>query len=178
MPTYRETMDSIAAAGGTESQFEPQRPYNFRIVLPEDAVEGDNTHVAVESITIPNQTATPIELPYLNEMRKVAGPVTFENATMVIRDFVTPDVAEFFRGWWHKVYDHTTGGIGFARDYKYDMPLYMYGPTDDSESYRREWVLIGCWPTSFNLNELNMGTRGDIRKINMDLAVDRIKPGD
>lgn len=165
----------LMAPGSGGVSFEPQRMYNWKLLLPSDLGFAENTEIAVESITVPNITIEPIVLAYLNEDRKVPGAVTFAEATCVVKDFIQPDIAAEFMRWFKAVYDYETGGIGYATDIKKDIMLVLFGPKD-MDAYRREWSLIGTWPSQFNMNELNMTNRNGYHTLNCVFQVDRMYP--
>jgi len=164
--------DHIAEAGGS---FEPQRPFNFILVLPQDKLGNkEDVELSVLSFSVPNISNEPITIPFLNEDRKVAGPVTFEAANLVCVDYVDPNTLENLQQWRDRVYDPETGGIGKAADYKADTTMRMFGP-DDRDSSLRNWKLIGTWPSSLQHGEFNMGTRGDYKQITVVFQVDRME---
>lgn len=162
--------DHVAEANG---RYEPQRPFNFKLVLPQDVVDDAETvELAALSFTVPNISNEPITIPFLNEDRKVAGAATFENATLVVVDYVDPNVLQSLQGWRDRVYDPETGGVGLARDYKRDASLKMFGP-DDQDSFSRLWRLVGVWPQSVQHGEFNMGTRTDYKQVTAIFSIDR-----
>jgi len=166
--------DHIGEAGGA---FEPQRPFNFILVLPQDKLGNkENVELSVLSFTVPNISNEPITIPFLNEDRKVAGPVTFEAANLVCVDYVDPNTLANLQQWRDLVYDggeDGTGGIGLARDYKAEADMKMFGP-DNRDSYSRLWHLVGIWPSSLQHGEFNMGTRTDYKQITVTFQVDRM----
>jgi len=164
--------DHVAEANG---KFEPQRPFNFKLVLPQDAGLGnaEDVELSVLSFSVPNISNEPIVIPFLNEDRKIAGAVTFENATLVMVDYVDPNVLGALDGWRKKVYDPETGGVGLARDYKFDMSMKMFGP-DDQDSFSRLWRLVGIWPQSIQHGEFSMATRTDYKQVTGIFSVDRM----
>lgn len=172
----REMGADLIAPGGGDVSFEPQRMFNWMLVLPPDLEMAADTHVAVESITVPNITLEPIVLAYLNEDRKVPGAVTFAEATLVIKDFIAPDIAAEFMKWFQLVYDYETGGIGYASEIKKDTDLALFGPKIITGELLRTWRLIGLWPSQYNLNELNMTNRNGYHTLNVVFQVDRMYP--
>jgi hypothetical protein len=166
--------DHIAEAGGA---FEPQRPFNFVLVLPQDKMSAqENVELAVLSFSVPNRNIQKITIPFLNEERHVAGGVVFEDATLVVVDYVDPDVLFSLDEWFEKVYqggEDGTGGIGLARDYKAEADMKMFGP-DDRESFSRLWHLIGIFPTSLQHGEFNMGSRTEYKQVTATFSVDRM----
>ena len=166
--------DHIGEAGGA---FEPQRPFNFLLVLPQDKLSNKETvELSVLSFTVPTVSNEPITIPFLNEDRKVAGAATYEAATLVCVDYVDPSTLHQLLEWRELVYaggEEGTGGVGLARDYKAEADMKMFGP-DDRDSFSRLWHLIGIWPSSVQHGEFNMGTRTDYKQITATFQVDRM----
>ncbi len=159
----------VAEAGG---KFEPQRPFNFKLILPQDALDSkEDVELSVLSFTVPNQSNEPITIPFLNEDRKVPGPITFEDATLVCVDYVDPNVLKSFLKWRDMVWDPKTGGIGLARDIKKDATLRTLGPANASD-YVRNWKLHGLWPRSLQHGEFNMAQRTEYKQLTVVFAVD------
>ena len=154
-----------------------QRPFNFVLVLPQDKVpSADKVELSVASFSVPNRNIQKITIPFLNEERHVAGGVTFEDATLVINDYVDPDVLSSLESWFDEVYDggeEGNGGIGLARDYKADCDMKMFGP-DDKESYTRLWHLVGIWPTQLQHGEFSYAQRTETKQVNCTFSVDRM----
>jgi len=145
MPTER-TMgaDHIGEGGGS---FEPQRPFNFVLVLPQDKIpSADKVELGVASFSVPNRNIQKITIPFLNEERHVAGGITFEDATLVVVDYVDPNVLANLEAWYDMVYDggeDGDGGIGLARDYKADCDLKIQHG-EFSYAQRTETKQINC----------------------------------
>jgi len=166
--------DHIAQGGG-EGKYEPQRPFNFQLVLSD--VPGDKEiKLSVLSFSVPNISNEPIVIPYLNEDRKVAGAVTFETANLVCVDYIDPNTLDFLQQWRDLVYagnEDGDGGVGKASDYKKDGDLQMFGP-DALDSSKRSWKMIGLWPQSLQHGEFNMGSRTEYKQVTLILSVDRM----
>jgi len=165
--------DHIAEAGG---KFEPQRPFNFVMVMPQDKLSSaEDVELSVLSFSVLNKTIQKITIPFLNEERHVAGGITFEDATLVVVDYVDPNVSDALDQWFNEVYDggeEGNGGIGLARDYKADTSMKMFGP-NDRDSFARTWKLIGMFPTQFSHGEFNHGQRTEYKQISVTFSVDR-----
>jgi len=61
------------------------------------------------------------------------------------------------------------GHIGWARNYKRNALVTLYGPDGSAERY---WHLIGVWPGSFDQGDIDM-EGGDYLKITMTLNIDK-----
>ena len=177
MATERTMGADHIAEGGGEGRYEPQRPFNFQLILS-DVPGQEEIKLSTLSVGIPNISNEPITIPYLNEERKVAGPATFETSNVVCVDYVTPNVLDFLQQWRDLVYaggENGDGGVGVASQYKKDGDLQMFGP-DALDSNKRSWKLIGLWPQSLQHGEFNMGSRTEYKQITMVLSVDRAYP--
>ena len=160
MATERTMGADHIAQGGGEGKYEPQRPFNFQLVLSD--VPGDKEiKLSVLSFSVPNISNEPIVIPYLNEDRKVAGAVTFETANLVCVDYIDPNTLDFLQQWRDLVYagnEDGDGGVGKASDYKKDGDLQMFG----------------LWPQSLQHGEFNMGSRTEYKQVTLILSVDRM----
>ena len=135
--------DMLAAQNGG---FEPQRQSNWELIIapPGGAADAEAIKLAIISSSLPSESSDEIELNYGNEKRYVAGKTTFEAIPLVINDFVDKTIRDIFVRWRRNVYKAKSGAIGYARDYKVDATIVLYGP--DGVSDVRECKLFGCWP--------------------------------
>lgn len=154
--------------------FEPQRSNNWTLEIALDDV-GDQLLImsALEELEIPTTTIQPLELRDGNEVRKVAGSVTFQAVQLTLKDFIDMNVAQAVERWFRQVYNAQTGSIGLARDYKKSADIILTAP---DMSRVRVWKLEGVWPSSVS--------RGRLSKLNVDkiqytvtLEIDTAYPG-
>jgi hypothetical protein len=162
-----QAADHIAAAGGA---FEPQRQNNFSVEIPLGGVDRDLIIMGLHGFTIPTQQNEVIEVPYQNEVRKVAGHVTVDAGNLSLYDFVDSDVYGAILRWRNKVYQAKTGKIGFAADYKLTLNVVMTAP-DGSES--RVAKLVGSWPMADPPREFSADA-SDKMLLEIPLSVDKI----
>jgi len=162
--------------GGTQGNYEPQRVNNAIIGfdnLPGQAKD-EIIQLSLASFPLPKSANGVIELGYVNEKRKFAGPATFEDIAIVFNDFVDVEVAKKIQAWRYQVYNPQTGAIGLARTYKKTGYITMYAPNGD-EAFNREFELIGCWPSNLDHGDIDLAGE-DVIKINLTLTIDKAIP--
>lgn len=154
--------------------FEPQRAFSWVLEIALDDV-GDQILImqSLESFGAPKESNDTIELHHGNEVRKVAGKATFEDLTLVVKDFVDSKTAMAVAKWRRLVYNPETGSIGLARDYKKSADLAMFAPDLSSV---RVWKLYGVWPKDVDYGTLDM-TSSDKVTVSLTLSIDRAIPG-
>jgi len=130
------------------TNFEPQRKFDFEIDFGDDILR-----LSVSKASLPSGSNEEIELKYGNERVWIAGQANWEASTLEIRDTLDAGTAEILWNWRRQVYDEETGAIGRAATYKRVGSLFLLAP--DGSDYR-EWQLIGCWPQSLKMGDLDM----------------------
>ena len=128
---------------------------------------------SLESFDFPKDSNDPIELPFGNESRKVAGKSVVQELSISLKDFCDTGTAEACRSWRSKVYNPVNGAIGWATNYKQQCQLTLFGPNG---SAKRSFTLIGVWPMDVNYGSGDMNG-GDYNRIDMTLAIDKVIPG-
>lgn len=152
------TADWIASQLGT---FEPQRESNFTVIIPFTATNGVNMlSLACDSVDLPGLEITPIEIPYMNEYRYVAGKAKFAQTPITFKDFVDIDIASQWYQWVNQVYRVETGQIGFASSYKKTCEVVQCAPDG---SMARSWKLLGAWPMGNNPGKHSHGGEGQVK---------------
>lgn len=151
--------------------YEVQRTNWFYVTLDLglEGFDSNDITLAVESIGIPSVSNDPIELAYGNTKVKVAGQATYDDVSLVVKDFIEADIELALTKWRAMVYNPENDSMGWASKYKKDGTITQYGPDG---SCKRKWKLIGVWPTNLDLGELNYDG-GDKKTITMNLSVDR-----
>lgn len=163
--------------GEDSNLYEVQRTNNFRINI--DLTEfvqkaGVSTDaigligLACETSGLPNNNTDPLEVPYGNNMIKVAGKTQFDDISITVKDFIEQDLEKVLMYWRYEVYNPETGKVGWAKNYKREARITLYSPNGTRE---RTWVAQGVWPTSIELGDLDYSS-SDLRKLTMTLAVD------
>lgn len=156
-----------------QGAFEPQRQNNFSITIS-GLGEGDAELIslAIASMDLPNESNEIIELPWGNEVVKVAGQARTDDVPLTVRDFVDRNVRDILVRWRRQVYDPRPdqgGRIGLARDYKKSATITLHGPDGTS---KRVCALVGVWPSALNPGSLDMSA-SDVVQIELTLSVDK-----
>lgn len=176
MPLSTLYADHIGHANGN---FEPQRINNalLRIVgLDSGGASGkeDDLVLALASFPIPKRTMGIVEIGYLNEKRKFAGIPTYDDLSVIYKDYVDKDIAQILWEWNYQVHNPETGRTGLARKYKKSGSVTLYGPNGDGE-FDRVYNLIGIWPSGFDPGDADLQGEDSIN-ITMTLTIDKVIP--
>ena len=171
-----------------ELAFEPQRANNGIIVVDKitgwnlpSGIDGDSCiTLALESFPIPEDENSVLEMHYMNEVQKAAGPARTLEMEVVVKDFVDVAVAQYLLQWRRRVYNPEAipavlggirqGAVGLAKNYKTTAAVYLFAPDG---STNRHYTLQGVWPSKLSPGSVDM-TSEDQVKITMVLQVDRI----
>lgn len=169
-------LDQLTAqhiGGQAPGEFELQRQNNGLLHIV--GLEGNNDNVitlGLQSFPIPKVSSGIIEVDYLNEKRKFPGKATFDDLSIVIRDYVDRDMAGILLRWRQLAYNHTDGKIGRAANLKKQARITLYSPTGDLP---REYELQGVWPSSFDGGEIDMSADDGVN-ITLVLTYDKFFP--
>lgn len=149
-----------------EGGYEPQKQFAFSVSFTnlDSSVE-----LAVQSANLPVITNEPIEVPFMNETRRVAGKIMVEAGELTIRDYVDPDIAAKVEDWRGMVSDVKAGKIFYASAYKCDGTLQCY---DGEGGVTKQWRLVGCWPSNVNFGQLDYSTSDQVQ-ITMTVQYDK-----
>lgn len=158
-----------------ESKYEVQRTNNFRFVIDLSEItnatgsnSGEIIELACSATGLPSTSNDPIEVDYGNSQVKVAGKATTDDIEVTVNDFIEPDVEAILYAWRMKVYNPSTGKVGWAVNYKKQARIIQYGPNGEVQ---RGWIIDGVWPTTLSLGDLDYSS-GDKKQISMTLSVD------
>lgn len=165
MSIVSQSADFLA---GVVGGFEPQRQFHWTIIVPIAHVGAPYLSLAVESARLPKRSIEPITLDWLNEKRYVAGKTTWETIPLTVKDFVDKPVLDLLLTWQNKAVDANTGAMGYAKEYKYEVPLVTF----DVKMIPRVWTLKGCWITDLDPGQLSMTTNDKVT-IEATLRYDR-----
>lgn len=134
-------------------------------------IEGTSEDITlmIQSVDLPSPSIEQITLPYGNTVAKVAGPLTFDDSTVRIRDAVSKDIENQLLEWQKQVVDPETGEIGWVDEYKRTMLVTQYGPHGEHE---RTWKYEGVWPSKLSFGGFDMGS-ADSKVVDMTLTYDR-----
>jgi len=151
--------------------WEPQRVNNALLHISD--LEGDDDLVlALMSFPLPKRTMGIIEVGYVNERRKFAGLPTFDDLSVVYKDYVDKNTADFLWKWANMVYDPKTGVIGLASTYKKNGWVELFAPNGE---HIRNYDIQGVWPSGFDPGDIDL-TGEDTLNITMTLTIDKAYP--
>ena len=167
----RVTANVIASAGGG---FEPQRKNNFLVsIVGVSGLDMISLQPAISKFPFHKETTEVVKIPFMNEERKVAGRTTYDDYSLVVKDYVDPNIAGKLLVWRRLVFNPATGETGLAggsRGYKKVAFLELFAPNGTVE---RKWKMTGVWPVSFDMGEGDMSAAEPV-EITMALAIDFI----
>lgn len=167
MPIDTLTANHIGAVGGG---YEIQRQNNALLyVVGLDGNSNDVLTLSLQSFPLPKVSSGIIEVPFVNEKRKFAGAITYDDLTIVFNDYVDRPTAEVLFRWRYSVQNPDTGAVGYKRDYAKEGRMVKFGP--DGTADDREWELRGIWPSTMDAGEVDFAGE-DAVKINMTLTID------
>lgn len=158
--------------GSQGGGWEPQRKFDFE--FQGYGIPGaDLIKLGVKTINPGGQVNEAIDLPYLNDVVKVAGQGKANDAEVVCRDFVDQAVYKSLMDWRKLVQDPETGNIGLASSYKKNADIVLIGPDGSTE---RKLQLKGCWPKSVIGEQLDYTAGTNEYTVTVTLAVDYVVP--
>jgi hypothetical protein len=161
--------DHIAGAGA-DGAFEPQRTNNFELVVsPPGGGNGDILQLSIKAFPLPKQETSVIEIPYGNEIRKAAGRTTYAPLEATFHDYVDQDTLQILNNWRLRVYNPKNGSVGWAKEYKVEGTLLLFGPDGEST---RSWTLKGLWPSSLDPGSPDM-ENAEKNLISCTFAIDK-----
>lgn len=123
--------------------YEPMRNNTFELVVHDienlqRAGVNDGTDIikdgqetirfTVNKVTIPNFTQSVIEIRRSNTVVKFAGPMSFENGSMEVIDYIGADSKSVLMAWQALSGNINTEAVGRAKDYKKRATLIEYTP--------------------------------------------------
>lgn len=137
-------------------------------------LQDDDLVLALSTFPIPKVTNAIIDVPYLNEMRKFAGRPTFDDLSVVYKDYVNKAVADTLLSWRHQVYNPHTGAIGLKSAYAKSGFVQMFAPDG---TFERQYNLQGVWPSAYDPGDIDMGGDESLN-ITLTLTIDKAVPSD
>jgi hypothetical protein len=164
MPIVRTLGASHLASEG----WEIQRKNNFELTVPGVGESERALALGVVSASLPTESNEVITVNYGNTNIKVAGTVSFEGGTLVVRDLIQKDMERIIDKWRALVHDKETKAIHLAPEYKRQARITQYAPDG---SYERVWKLRGMWPSSVNYGELS-NNDGSLKEITVTFQYD------
>ncbi len=99
-----------------------------------------------------NLNEIPIE--GVNVKTYVKGKPEWQTLEISLYDAIVPSAAQAVMEWVRLAHESVTGRNGYADFYKKDIVINVVGPVGDKVE---EWKLVGAFPTSVNMNSLDLG---------------------
>lgn len=153
-------------ANAANDMYEPMRTNAFRFIVTDltGLVRADSTDTiqnaqerlefSVVSATVPTFTQETIEIRRGNSVMKAAGIPSFNEAEIVIRDFLGADGKSILLAWQNLSYNVKTQTVGLMSQYKKDCYLLEYSP--DFQRIVRQWILHKCWVSGISQDAFNV----------------------
>lgn len=171
-------IEKLGASHLASDGYEVQRTNNFEIVISGIGELTGNVNdtrtitLAIESGFLPSEESSSQELNYSNTLVKVAGTTTYSGGSLVVKDVISEneDIEAIIIAWRKAVYDPDTDKVGLAFNYKKDARVIQYAPDG---TMTRTWKLLGVWPRSVNYGNLEYGSGGAIKTIEIGLEYDK-----
>ena len=154
--------ETLSVTDMLPNRFEPKR--QFRWVL---AIEGIDAYL-LKSAARPSVSTEPVELPFINATRYLAGRTVFETIDITMYDPIAPSGAQQVMEWMRTVYESVSGRAGYADFYKRDIQLKMLDPIG---TVIELWDIKGAFIKSANFGGLDY-SGDDIMMIDLTLAFD------
>ncbi len=151
--------------------WEPQRVNNA--VLHFSDLPGDeDLALALASFPLPKVTNGIIEIGHVNEKRKFAGLPTFDDLSVIYKDYVPKNTSAILQAWRTLVYDPRTGRQGLKSEYAKNGWAELFAPNGE---YIRQYDLIGCWPSGFDPGDADLAGEDTIN-ITVTITIDKAIP--
>ncbi len=167
-------LDGVLGGRRAATDLEPQRQNNALLHLNNiPGIADEELVLALSSFPLPKVTNGIVELPFLNEKRKFAGLPTFDDLSVLFKDYVTKPVADAILQWRHQVYNPHSGAIGLASIYKKTGFVQMFAPNGTLE---RQYDIFGIWPSAYDPGDIDMAGE-DVLQITVTLTIDKAVPG-
>jgi hypothetical protein len=141
--------------------FEPAFQWAYYVTFP---VGGNDLKFAVISTNLPKIEFAVLDINCKNRQKTIAGRQNKVQFTVMIRDYVKPNIAQML--WkWKTWISPSTGVINPPGEYKKDVDFVVCnGRGEDMQ----KWQLKGCWPSSLEFGQTEYGA-SDIIQMTMIL---------
>ena len=158
----------------------------FEIVIG-NGTDYDNLRIMCNTLTVVQPTTNPVQINWMGGVYQLAGRAnayTF-NATFYVgvNSDNTYDTLRELYAWRNRVFNHRTGKIALAENYKEDAKIYVYDVTgggwNDNETTgpltnaRYVYAVSGMWPT--NITDLNLDVSSEAAmQLGTSFAADKL----
>jgi hypothetical protein len=143
-------------------KIEPAFQWSYYVVFPN--ILGEDLAFAVLSTNLPKIEFAVLDINCKNRQKTIAGRQNKSQFTVMLRDFVTPDIAAML--WtWKKLISPSVGIINSPSRYKVDAKFRVCnGRGEDVQ----KWALKGCWPSSIEFGQTDYSAT-DVIQMTMTL---------
>lgn len=143
-------------------RFEPKRKNRWVLMI-----EGIDAYL-VKTAARPTITTDPIELPFINSRRYLAGTTKFGTMAVTLTDAIAPSGAQQVMEWIRLHFESVSGRAGYADFYKRDIQLKMLDPVGTVVEL---WDIKGALITEANFGELSY-EGAELAEISLTLQMD------
>ena len=127
------------------NKFEPKRKNRWVLMI-----EGIDAYI-LKSTARPTITTEPVEIPFINPTRYLAGKTKFSAISCTLHDPIAPSGAQQVMEWIRLHYESVSGRAGYADFYKRDIQLKMLDPVGTVVEL---WDIKGAFILEANFGEL------------------------
>lgn len=127
------------------NQFQPKVTNNWILMI-----EGVDAFL-LKTAERPKMKTEPVEIPWMNATRYVAGKTKFEPIAITLFDPIAPSAAQQVMEWVRLCYEVVSGRAGYADFYKRDIQLKMVDPIG---TVIELWDIKGGFLTDIDFGEL------------------------
>lgn len=127
------------------NKFEPKRKNRWVLM-----VEGIDAYI-IKTTARPTMTTDPIEIPFINARRYLAGMTKFSPMAVTLHDPIAPSGAQQIMEWVRLHFESVSGRSGYADFYKRDIQLKLLDPVGTVVEL---WDIKGAFILEANFGEL------------------------
>lgn len=154
-----ETLDVTSMLN---SKWEPKR--RNRWIL---GIEGIDAFIC-KTAQRPSMKTDPVEIPWINSRRYLAGLTKFDPIAVTLHDPIAPSGAQQVMEWIRLCYESVSGRAGYADFYKRDIELKLLDPVGTVVEL---WAIKGAFILDATFGELTYDT-GELVEISLSISID------
>jgi hypothetical protein len=144
------------------NKFEPKRKNRWVLMI-----EGIDAYI-IKTAARPQISTEPVEIPFINSRRYLAGKTTFGTMGVTLHDPIAPSGAQQVMEWVRTHFESVSGRAGYADFYKRDIQLKMLDPVG---TVIELWDIKGALITEANFGEVTYED-GALTEISLTLQYD------
>jgi len=141
----------------------------------------DPLRILCKTVTVTLPKTNAVQVPWISGIMQLAGrissPYTFQATFLVGRDNKYDTLKELYR-WRNDVFNHTTGRIALAHEYKKEATIYVYDVTADADENNSsiQYTVYGdgVWP--IEIPDLTFDVSDDtVLEVQASFAADKLE---